>query len=94
LALSENYDALVEDGEDNVLVAIIGQTGGGVAVLDFSSIAEPPPLNYPGADFSKVRLPEETSASSAEAVPQPHEVRTSGARPLHYATNPRESRVR
>jgi len=44
--LSSNYDALVEDGKDNVLVAITGQAGDGVAILDFSSISEPAPLPY------------------------------------------------
>jgi hypothetical protein len=94
MSLSPNYDALVEDGEDNVLVAITGQTGGGIAVLDFSSIAEPSPLSYPGADFSEVRLREETPASSAEASPVPREAHTAAARPLHYVMNPRPSRIR
>jgi hypothetical protein len=45
--LSSNYDALVEDGKDNVLVAITGQAGDGVAILDFSTISEPLPSPYP-----------------------------------------------
>jgi len=45
-SLSTNYDALVEDGKDNVLVAITGQTGNGVAIVDFTSISEPRPLPY------------------------------------------------
>jgi hypothetical protein len=44
-ALSPNYDALIADGTDNVLVAITG-TGNGVAVIDLTSIAEPPALPY------------------------------------------------
>jgi hypothetical protein len=44
--LSENYDALVGDGADNVLVAITGTSGDGLAVVDLSSIQEPPPLPY------------------------------------------------
>ncbi|HEV2399888.1 MAG TPA: hypothetical protein VGS27_23305 [Candidatus Sulfotelmatobacter sp.] len=44
--LSQNYDALVADGKDNVLVAITGQTGNGIAVIDLSSLSEPPPLPY------------------------------------------------
>jgi hypothetical protein len=39
--MSSNYDALVDDGIDNILVAITGQTGGGVAVIDLSSLPEP-----------------------------------------------------
>ena len=46
-ALSQNFDALVSDGTDNVLVAITGQTGnGGIAVIDLSSLPQPAPLPY------------------------------------------------
>lgn len=45
-ALSTNYDALVADGKDNVLIAITGATGNGIAVVDLTSIQEPPPLTY------------------------------------------------
>ncbi len=38
---SPNYDALVSDGKDNVLIAITGATGNGIAVVDLTSIAEP-----------------------------------------------------
>ena len=44
--LSPNYDALVSDGQDNVLIAITGQTGGGIAVIDLTSVLEPPPVPY------------------------------------------------
>jgi len=46
IALSPNYDALVQDGEDNILIAITGQTGAGIAVLDLTSIPEPASLPY------------------------------------------------
>jgi WD40 repeat protein len=46
VALSENFDALVSDGTDNVLVAITGQTGSGIAIVDLGSVAEPAPLSY------------------------------------------------
>jgi IPT/TIG domain len=46
LSLSTNYDALVSDGKDNVLIAITGATGDGIAVVDLRSIVEPPPLHY------------------------------------------------
>jgi hypothetical protein len=46
LALSTNYDALVSNGRDNILVAITGTTGNGIAIADFSSMQEPPPLPY------------------------------------------------
>ncbi|MGA2572053.1 MAG: hypothetical protein ABSF23_16210 [Terracidiphilus sp.] len=45
-ALSQNYDALVSDGTDNVLIAITGATGNGIAVLDLTSLSEPAPLPY------------------------------------------------
>jgi hypothetical protein len=38
--LSANYDALVGDGRDNVLIAITGQTGDGIAVIDLTSLPE------------------------------------------------------
>ena len=41
LTLSANYDALVDDGKDNVLVAITGQSGSGIAVIDLTSLPEP-----------------------------------------------------
>src|SRR6202041_509022 len=46
LTLSTNYDALVDDGKDNTLVAITGATGNGIAVLNLTSISEPAPLPY------------------------------------------------
>jgi YVTN family beta-propeller protein len=45
-ALSTNYDALVDDGKDNTLIAITGATGDGIAVLNLTSISEPAPLPY------------------------------------------------
>jgi WD40 repeat protein len=52
-ALSQNYDALVSDGKDNVLIAITGVSGDGVAVVDLSSVAEPGPLPFPIASSVK-----------------------------------------
>jgi hypothetical protein len=46
IALSQNFDALASDGTDNVLVAIAGETGSGIAVVDLSSLPEPAPLPY------------------------------------------------
>ena len=43
VSLSPNYDALVSDGKDNLLVAITGQNGDGIAVIDLTSIQEPIP---------------------------------------------------
>ncbi|UWZ83089.1 hypothetical protein [Occallatibacter riparius] len=44
--LSQNYDALVGDGKDNILLAITGKTGTGIAIVDLSAIKEPAPLPY------------------------------------------------
>jgi hypothetical protein len=41
VTLSPNYDALVSDGKDDVIVAITGQSGDGIAVIDLSSLPEP-----------------------------------------------------
>jgi hypothetical protein len=51
--LSTNYDALVSDSKDNILLAITGATGNGIAVLDLTSISEPPPLPYVAAVSSQ-----------------------------------------
>jgi len=48
-ALSANYDALVEDGQDNKLIAITGANGNGIAVVDLTSLTEPGPLPYAAA---------------------------------------------
>ena len=45
-SLSTNYDALVENGKDNVLLAITGANGNGIAVVDLTSISELRPLPY------------------------------------------------
>jgi WD40 repeat protein len=58
VALSANYDALVSDGKDNVLVAITGQNGNGIAVVDLSSLPEPLPLPYfsvASSDLTRMR---------------------------------------
>jgi WD40 repeat protein len=70
-SLSTNYDALVEDGDDNVLLAISGQTGTGVAILDFSSVSEPPALGYARAGSVRPlpasRTPMKPQASGANS---------------------------
>jgi len=59
LTLSPNYDALVDDGVDNVLIAITGDTGNGIAVIDLGALPEP-------AHFSeKLRAGSERAAASA-----------------------------
>ncbi len=56
MTLSPNYDALVSDGKDNVLVAITGANGDGVAVIDLTAVPEPPALPYGADSRSKTHL--------------------------------------
>lgn len=52
VTLSPNYDALVADGKDNVLVAITGANGSGIAIIDLTSLPEPLPLAHTAASKS------------------------------------------
>ncbi len=63
--LSTNYDALIDDGQNNVLVAITGANGSGIAVVDLSSIPEPPVLPYNRRAFQTPR------PKSSEEYPRP-----------------------
>jgi hypothetical protein len=54
-SLSANYDALVEDGQDNKLIAITGANGDGIAVVDLTSLKEPGPLPYAAATRALLR---------------------------------------
>ena len=58
--LSTNYDAVVSNGKDNVLVLITGTNGGGIAILDLTSIPEPGPVTY-----SAMRNPSDVGLASA-----------------------------
>src|SRR2546425_3122173 len=81
VALSQNYDALVVDGRDNVLVAITGTNGNGISVVDLTSIKEPLPLPYASgsshaADFVRRANRSRLSSKMADrpntgAVPSP-----------------------
>ncbi len=44
VALSANYDALAVDPNDNVLIAITGNSGDGIAIVDLTSLPEPTDL--------------------------------------------------
>jgi hypothetical protein len=57
VTLSPNYDALVADGKDNVLVAITGAKGDGIAVIDLRSVSEPPALPYAAVTLPASRVP-------------------------------------
>jgi hypothetical protein len=69
VALSPNYDALVDDGTDNVLIAITG-TGDGIAIVDLTSITEPPLLPYAQSAASSTYRPTTTASSTPEGKPR------------------------
>jgi hypothetical protein len=70
IQLSANYDALVADGQDNVLVAIAGVNGdGGVAVIDLSGLPVPAPLPFASATSVLPRVA--SLAASAKIRPEP-----------------------
>ena len=91
-ALSENDDALVSDGKDNVLIAITGANGDGIAVLDLSSIAEPSPLPYAISSNANAhsgrrqRLLDQTGAAESRSTSA--KPKASGARVVPHATRP------
>lgn len=66
--LSTNYDALVEDGQDNKLIAITGATGDGIAILDLSSLKEPGPLLYAAATAKRLLSAPRRFGDSASQV--------------------------
>jgi len=75
------FDTLVADGKDNVLVGIVGANANQIAVIDLSSLPEPPPL--PFASFGARRMPGFTlrsmarsSAQGAADTPRPPSDRT------------------
>jgi hypothetical protein len=68
-ALSENYDALVSDGTDNVLIAITGATGNGIAVLDLTSLSEPAPLPYAARAAALPGVRRHGASQSPVAIP-------------------------
>jgi hypothetical protein len=64
VALSSTYDALVSDGKDNVLIAITGQ-GDGIAIIDLTSIPQPPAFGYSRASASHSSRNEMNSHSAS-----------------------------
>jgi hypothetical protein len=93
-SLSTNYDALVEDGKDNVLLAITGTHGDGVAIVDLTSISEPRPLPYDAARSSSQGLPAVRHSTPAEDFRTTRNTRknsnqsTANLRVIPHVTNP------
>ena len=69
VALSPNYDALATDTSDNVLIAITGMRGDGIAIIDLTSIAEPPPLAYDRTHQAQPHQLSELNSDSRLHVP-------------------------
>lgn len=68
--LSQNYDALVADGKDNVLIAITSSNGSGIAIVDLSSLTEPTSLPYNARVFTTASW--ENSVSGIASAPHRH----------------------
>jgi hypothetical protein len=97
--LSTNYDALVEDGSDNVLVAITGTGGNGVAIVDLSSLGEPAPLPYSARTSLSVTSRSSRSGNAGDsnagvARNSSQRTATSGPRPIPYITRPNPLLIR
>jgi hypothetical protein len=85
VTLSPNYDALVSDGTDNVLVAITGQNGDGIAIIDLTSIQESIPQPWQSSRVMPMHSVAGTpKAISAQAVKQ-----SAGMAKLLAASQPR-----
>jgi hypothetical protein len=88
--LSTNYDAFVSDGTSNVLIAITGTSGDGIAVVDLSSIQEPVPLPYAAkATVASRALKMQSEHYSNHKASAPAHAMRSGARPrvVSHVTN-------
>ena len=73
--LSSTYDALVADGKDNVLVAIISDTGTGIAVVDLSSLPESTPQALAISNYSsQLRKAEWTAATQNKKSSTAHKL--------------------
>jgi WD40 repeat protein len=94
IPLSTNYDALVTDGKDNVLVAITGTGGTGIAIVDLSSIGEPPPLPYTANTAFAPKPMTARSYSAAGRAPNKTQTSTFDRRVIPHVTNPNVLRLK
>ncbi len=91
--LSQNYRALVGDSKDNVQVAITGVAGNGIAVIDLSSLREPPALPYPttrgpgGAEPQNLAQPAPRNGPATTGASTKGPVRPTLHRHWRYDTN-------
>ncbi|HEY4381836.1 MAG TPA: hypothetical protein VGN01_15915, partial [Acidobacteriaceae bacterium] len=92
VTLSPNYRALVGDKIDNVQIAITGETGNGIAVIDLNSIPEPNPLPYP--EVAGPAHPSLFAPSSTQLLAKPRAITPAVPAPghgiKHRTTSPSE----
>ena len=91
LKLSQNYDALVGDGKDNILIAITGTTGTGVAIVDLSSVNDPAPLPYELSALSE--LEPHFSSRPVSFKGRPHQTLPSPRIWRHFRVRHAENRL-
>jgi hypothetical protein len=72
-ALSTNYDALVTNGKDNIVIAITGTSGDGIAVVDLTSLPEPRPLPYAAVAAIPAASSRMRKDDRSVAAPSPNE---------------------
>jgi len=94
--LSTNFDALVSDGEDNILIAITGANGDGVAVVDLSSLPEPAPLPYSATTKPQSKAQHSSRPAQNPSSPANPNARTRarGRQAVRHLINPNVPRLR
>jgi len=68
VALSGNYDALAVDPTDNVLIAITGNSGSGIAIVDLTSLPEPSQFYQADREMRTGTLPEGGNARRGKST--------------------------
>jgi WD40 repeat protein len=88
--LSTNFDALVSDGKDSVLIAITGTNGDGIAIVDLSAVPEPPPLSYAaGIESSASRIATSNKSAARSSTIQSSPSSPAAGHPrIRHLTNP------
>ncbi len=81
ISFAPAFDTLVADGKDNVLIGIVGANGNQIAIIDLSSLPEPPPLPFAALGARRtpgfaLRSTARISSQSAVNTPRPPSDRT------------------
>jgi hypothetical protein len=91
--LSANYDALVDDGRDNVLIAITGQSGDGIAVIDLTSLPEGVASSAATAPQSRLLRMAEWTIKSTSGTPGATTSNLTFRRVPHRPTGPQHNSI-